>query len=134
MLLLGDAAFHTKATTGGGLMLGLEASNKISPVFQNFFNNYSPTINKTKFDFREFDKALNPINNELKLHWKLRSYYNNLSDEKIDKLFIKAKKANVEKFLEENGDMDKPSNFIGKLARNPKYWFLGKELFSFLRV
>lgn len=127
MLLLGDAGFFTKATTGGGLMLGLETSNLVSPLFNTLFSD-------KKFDFKEFDRVVAPINKELLLHWKLRSYYNNLSDDKIDKLFFKAKKANIENFLVEHGDMDRPSLFVGKLARNPKYWFLGKEVFSFLRV
>ena len=47
---------------------------------------------------------------------------------------LKLKEKNIEHFLEEHGDMDQPSKFIGKLMSNPKYWTLFGTAMKFLRT
>ena len=116
ILLVGDAAFQTKATTGGGIILGMHSALKCAEAISMHL--------KEKKPLSQYDKLNSGVSRELKTHWKIRSYLNGLSDEKLDKLFLKLKKAGVEEFLKENGDMDRPSRFIGKILRKPSMWRL----------
>jgi len=125
IFLAGDAAFQTKATTGGGIVTGLEAANSCSKTIANHLKHGSPLT--------DYEKNLAPITKELNMHWKIRSYINKLSNQKISSLFMKAKQAGIEEFLEAEGDMDKPSRFIGKLAKKPRFWFLLPQLMKILR-
>ncbi|HNV01289.1 MAG TPA: NAD(P)/FAD-dependent oxidoreductase [archaeon] len=125
-VLVGDAAFQTKATTGGGVIFGMKAGNILGEVIANMM--------KKKGNLKDYEKKLTTINKELQLHWKIRKYINSLSNEEMDKLFLKLKEKNIEHFLEEHGDMDQPSKFIGKLMSNPKYWTLFGTAMKFLRT
>ncbi|MCD6478268.1 MAG: NAD(P)/FAD-dependent oxidoreductase [Candidatus Diapherotrites archaeon] len=116
ILLVGDAAFHVKATTGGGIIFGLNAAQKCAEAITKHLKHGSK--------LSEYKNLLKPINRELKIHWRIRSYLNSLSDDKLDKLFLKLKKAGIEEFLTEHGDMDRPSMFIGKLLKKPRFWSL----------
>ncbi|MDD3159848.1 MAG: NAD(P)/FAD-dependent oxidoreductase, partial [Candidatus ainarchaeum sp.] len=121
--LVGDAAFQTKATTGGGIVFGLKAANILAENIKNAYVNKTPLNN--------YEKDLTEINRELKIHWKIRKYANSLNDEQINKLFSKLKDKGIEEFLEREGNMDEPSKFIGKLITKPSYWFLAKNIIEF---
>lgn len=123
--LVGDAAFQTKATTGGGVVFGMKAGNILGETIANMM--------KKKGNLKDYEKKLNQINKELLLHWKIRKYINSLSNEEMDKLFLKLKEKNIEHFLEEHGDMDNPTKFVGKLMSNPKYWTLFGTAIKFLK-
>lgn len=115
-LLAGEAAFHSKATTGGGIVMGLEAAEKCAETISEHLKN--------KTSLGEYKNSLKPLNKELKTHWKMRCYLNSLNDKKINKIMAKMKKAGLEEFLEEHGDMDRPSRFLGKMALKPRFWGL----------
>ncbi|MCX8189842.1 MAG: NAD(P)/FAD-dependent oxidoreductase [Candidatus Diapherotrites archaeon] len=114
ILLVGDAAFHAKATTGGGIIMGLNAAKICARAIDSNFRN-NTGLENYKF-------LLKPITKELILHWKMRSYLNKLSENTLDKLFIRAQKANLGEFLSEHGDMDWPSRFIPKMLSKPRFW------------
>ena len=116
ILLAGDAAFQAKATTGGGLILGMLAAEKCAEAVSRHLKN--------RKSLSDYNGMVSGINKELKTHWKIRSFLNQQSDEKLNKLFAKLKNAGIEEFLEEHGDMDKPSRFIGKILRKPGMWKL----------
>ncbi|HLD58296.1 MAG TPA: NAD(P)/FAD-dependent oxidoreductase [archaeon] len=115
-LLAGDAAFQTKASTGGGIIMGLKAANACAKTIVNHLKN-----NKSLSDY---NSNIAEINKELSIHWKIHSYLNGLGNRQIDELFQKAKKAGIEEFLQEYGDMDNPSRFFGKVLGRPKLWGL----------
>ena len=125
MLIVGDAAFHTKATTGGGIITGLKAADICAESVMQHMKH-----GKSLFDY---GKNLGEVNKELKMHWKIHNYLSGLSNEKMNKLFAKLQGAGIEEFLAEHGDMDVPSKFIGKMARSPKFWFMGRILMGILR-
>ena len=125
MALVGDAAFQTKSTSGGGIIFGMESGNVLAQTIAS-------ELKKTG-SIKDYEKNLKNINRELKMHWKIRNYVNSLNNEQIDKLFVKLKNKGIEEFLETNGDMDNPSKFIGKLAKSPKYWFMAKTLLGIAR-
>jgi flavin-dependent dehydrogenase len=124
--LVGDAAFQTKSTTGGGIIFGMKAGNILGEVI-------AKTLTK-QGNLRDYEKKLESINKELKLHWKIRRYANTLSNEEINDLFKKLKEKDFEKFLEEHGHMDEPSKFVGKLISNPKYWSMAGSALKFFRT
>lgn len=125
LVIVGDAAFQTKATTGGGLITGLTAANICAKSVSEHFKRNAPLKN--------YNTGLKELNKELLMHWKVHSYLKSQDNRAIDKLFLKLKKAGIEEFLSEHGDMDMPSRFLGKMAANPKYWFMLGPLMGFLR-
>ena len=114
--MLGDAAFQTKATTGGGIVTGCMAAETCAETLLNTLKNPKA--------LSEYEKNLKYLNRELHLHWKIRKYLNSLSEESMNKLVEKLKKAGVESFLEKHGNMDMPTLFVGKFLRQPKVWGL----------
>ena len=125
MVLVGDAAFQTKATSGGGVIFGMKSANVLSDSIANHIKN--------KTSLTSYEKNLTSINKELKMHWKVRQYVNSLNNDKMDKLIMKLKDKGIEDFLQMEGDMDQPSKFVGKMAMNPKYWFMAKTLIGIAR-
>ena len=125
MMLVGDAAFQTKATTGGGIIFGMKAGNILASTIADHFKHKTPLT--------DYEKRLGKINRELLMHWKIRKYANSIEGEKASELFNKLKAKGIDQFLEEHGEMDEPSAFISKLAKSPKYWFMAKTLLDILR-
>lgn len=124
ILLVGDSGFHTKADTGGGIIFGLKAANICSETISNHLKKHK--------SLAEYDKNLGALNKELLTHWKIHSFIQKTPPNKIDEFFYRAKKAGIEEFLSEHGDMDKPSSFIGKAMRTPKLWGLIPELMKII--
>lgn len=116
VLLVGDAAAQTKATSGGGIVFGLKAAEVCAETIANNLKHKKP--------LSDYGKNLRAINKELALHWKIYSYIQGLKPEQFDSLIAKAKKAGIEEFLGEHGDMDRPSLFMRKMLLKPKMWGL----------
>ncbi len=116
VLLVGDAAAQTKATSGGGLIFGLKAAEACADTIATHL--------KHKQSLASYSRNLADINKELGLHWKIYSYTQGLRPEKFDSLFAKARDAGIEKFLEDCGDMDRPGSFMRKMLLKPKMWGL----------
>ncbi|MFA5930750.1 MAG: NAD(P)/FAD-dependent oxidoreductase [archaeon] len=125
LAIVGDAAFHTKATTGGGVIFGMKAANILAETIVDNL--------KGKATMKDYEKRLEPLNNELKMHWKIRRYANSLSNQEIDDLFVKLKHKGIEEFLEKEGNMDEPSKFVGKLMSNPKFFTMLGTAMKFMR-
>jgi len=125
IMLVGDAAFHTKATTGGGILASINAGIAAAKAIDGHFKNKKP--------LKDYLNYLKPLYKELELHWKIRRYMNSFSDRDIDAMFAKMKRAGVEGFLEQHGDMDKPTLFVNKMVGNPRMWGMLPELLKFMR-
>ncbi|MFH1240261.1 MAG: NAD(P)/FAD-dependent oxidoreductase [Candidatus Diapherotrites archaeon] len=125
LMLVGDAAFQTKATTGGGIVTGLTAAEACAKTVSNHF--------KRKEPLKNYQKHLKDLNKELLIHWKMQNFLKNQNEQYMNKMFAKLKNAGIEEFLTEHGDMDKPSKFLGKMATSPRFWFLLGPLMGFLR-
>lgn len=116
VLLAGDAAGHTKATTGGGIIFGLRAAEICAESIANNLKHKRPLT--------DYNRNLQDVNKELSMHWKIYSYIQNIQPGRFDALFSKAKNAGLEGFLEEHGNMDRPSLFMKKMLFKPKMWGL----------
>ncbi len=126
LMLIGDSAFQTKATTGGGILSGIHCAELAAETIHEHYKDKAPLEN--------YEKKCSEINKELELHWKLRKYMNSLNEEKMDKLFQKMNKSKMSEFLNEHGDMDKPSKFIGKIMLKPAMWRMFPDALKFLRA
>jgi geranylgeranyl reductase family protein len=126
MAIVGDAAFQTKATTGGGILSGIEAANYLGDALI--------ANKKGGKKISDYEKMVRGLNRELEMHYKIRSYLNSMDKFKMDFMFEKLKKAGIEEFLSKEGDMDKPSRFLGKAIARPKMWGLLPELLSWTRA
>jgi len=116
VLLAGDAAGHTKATTGGGLVFGLKAGAICAETIANNL--------KHGHELSRYSRNLQEVNKELALHWKIHSYIQGLHPKKLDSIVRKAKDSSIEEFLQEHGNMDRPSQFMRKMLFKPKMWGL----------
>ena len=124
ILLVGDAAHQTKATTGGGIILGMLAGNIAGDSVHRFFKDKEPLEN--------YEKSLAELNHELTMHWKMRQFMNNKSEGQIDDLIKRMNKAKAGEFLSNYGDMDKPSKFLGKAMATPSLWRMFPEAVKFM--
>lgn len=124
LVLIGDAAFQTKATTGGGVIFGMKSANILSQTIAD-------TLNK-KTTLNNYEKRMEELNKELKFHFKIRRYANSLTPKETDELFIKLKNKGIEEFLAKEGNMDEPTKFVGKILTNPKYFLMLGTAMKFL--
>lgn len=124
LVLVGDSAFQTKATTGGGVIFGIKSANILAQTIAD-------TLNK-KTSLNTYEKRMEELNKELKFHWKIRKYANSLTLKETDELFEKLKKKGIEEFLTKEGNMDEPTKFVGKLLSNPRYFTMLGTAIKFL--
>jgi digeranylgeranylglycerophospholipid reductase len=118
--LVGDAAFHAKATSGGGIVFGMQAARVLADSIAEHLRGGSPLA---------YERRLGPLARELRLHWAMRRFFNLLSPDQTDRLLATLKRRGIEAFLEEEGDMDRPSTFLPKLLLRPDLWLpLGGSL------
>ncbi len=123
MVLLGDAAYQTKATTGGGIIMNCKSADILAGVLHEHITQ------GTSLD--EYPKRMEPLFKELEMHYKIHQYQSKMTDEQLDKFFLKIKDAGAEQFLSKEGDMDEPTRFIGKIMANPRMISLLPEAISF---
>lgn len=101
-ILVGDAAGHVKATTGGGIVLGgLAAKLSVYPDYER--------------RWRE------QIGRELQMHLLMRRFLNRLSPAGMDR-FIRLFEGR-QHILESQGDMDMLSDNLIALFKNPSFTF-----------
>ncbi|MBW2965614.1 NAD(P)/FAD-dependent oxidoreductase, partial [Candidatus Woesearchaeota archaeon] len=87
IFLVGDAAGHVKATTGGGLVPGLKAAKILADCIVN---------NK------DYKKELKQLERELWIHLKIRQVLNNFSDKDYDKLIDLVSKDKIKEIFKKH--------------------------------
>lgn len=111
--LLGDRAGHVKATTGGGLVMGLKSAKILSES-----NDYVKEWNRK-------------VGKELNIHRRIRVILNELTDKELDELLKIIKEIKPE--LEKHGDMDFPSAFLLKMLKPRALLFLARKFPALLK-
>lgn len=121
--LIGDAAGHTKSTTGGGLITGFASVELLVKALslgiskkdlqKNYYNPWSKTVGK-----------------ELWLHYRIRKFLNKLNDEGYDNLINLMPE--IKHTLENHGDMDYPTKFFKQILLNWKVIKFG--LLNFTKI
>lgn len=123
LILLGDSAYMTKSTTGGGITMNCKAADILSGVIDDHLNK--------NVSLDAYHERMKPIFNELKLHWKIHQFQIGINDSEMNRFFLKLKDVGMEEFLSKEGDMDEPTQFIGKLSQNPRMISLLPEAIKF---
>ena len=98
--------------TGGGIIFASMAGKAAAETIYEHIAYNKPLSN--------YNRKTEPICKELELHWKIHNYFTGQTDSQINSLFGKLKKARVEQFLSDHGNMDFPSSFVPKLLSNPR--------------
>ncbi len=112
--LVGDSAGQTKATTGGGVALGLEAADYLVKAIEN----------QKLVEYRNrYEENLKPI---LKDHLEIRRFLNSVNKEK---LISKLNKHGMKEVIEEYGEMERTDELkkevMKKALKKPALWLLG---------
>ncbi len=98
VLLVGDAAGITKATTGGGVIIGSNCA-RFAGIHCN-----SPWRYELEWKMR--------FGLDLKIHRMVHDYIANKRDSELQALGRKIKQMELDKFLSNNGHMDRPTKMI----------------------
>ncbi|MFO8015573.1 MAG: NAD(P)/FAD-dependent oxidoreductase [Candidatus Woesearchaeota archaeon] len=98
--LVGDAALQVKATSGGGVVNGLLAAEKLAGVIA---------------EGGDYERRLGGLRRSLWLHSIIRNKLNIMGDERKEKLLEELNSGSVKKVLKEKGDMDFPGRFLFRL-------------------
>ncbi len=111
MILIGDSAGFVKATSGGGVYMGLKSSINAANATLNYFNDKS-------YNLKSYEKANAKLLRELKLDLKIHNAYSSFSDSEFRDIFnILSRKENIE-IIEKYGDIDYPSKVAFALLKH----------------
>ncbi|MFX0020748.1 MAG: FAD-dependent monooxygenase [Candidatus Hermodarchaeota archaeon] len=117
ILLLGDSACQVKATTGGGIILLLISAKYAANCIIKCFKN---DIFSKKYIRKHYGKpCASIVGKELKIHYIIRSFLENLTDKDFKNLFKIIKTTKIEHLISFYGDMDFPRTIVLKLLKNP---------------
>jgi len=116
ILLLGDSACQVKATTGGGIIMLLNAAKYAARCILKSFNNKNFS---KKFIRKHYQTPCEPfLGRELKIHFLIRLIFQNCSNQDIEELFNIIGNSNIKEKISLYGDMDFPKKLIVKLLSN----------------
>ncbi len=101
LAIVGDAASQVKATTGGGIVFGLKAANKLGLAL-------------SKQNLRLYD--VSDLNKELSLHYLISKKWFKKPLEQKQELFKEIKKRGINKRMGDVGKMDKASSIFKAIS------------------
>ncbi|MEM0149629.1 MAG: NAD(P)/FAD-dependent oxidoreductase [Candidatus Micrarchaeaceae archaeon] len=108
VLLVGDAAGQTKATTGGGIVFGSGCATIAADSIIKYIKRGDP--------LRGYERSWRKkYGFEIMLHKKIHSLYSSPNPARMDTILRIVKKLGGEKFLGSYGDMDRPSIMLKRL-------------------
>jgi geranylgeranyl reductase family protein len=102
--LVGDAASHVKATTGGGVVMGGLAAKALAKAIHENIN---------------YGLTLMEISKELNNHLLIRNVINKFGDDQYEHMIEFLNKPDVKKLIEEQGDMDLIAPIMQGIMKNP---------------
>ncbi len=102
--LVGDAAGHVKATTGGGVIMGGLAAKALARAIHRGL---------------DYEPAVSGITGELKTHLVVRRVINRFGDEQYEHMVEFLNKSDIRGVIEEKGDMDLIGPVLKGVMSNP---------------
>ena len=107
MLLVGDSACQVKATSGGGIVMGLTAAEHASNVLSKRLSENS------KEGLQEYNRLWQgDIGKEVRRDWAMHSYYSRMDDSRLEKAFSLLSREDVVQIINNLGDIDYPSRLV----------------------
>jgi len=116
LLVVGDAASQVKPTTGGGVVFGLLCSKIAGEVASEALKEND--LSEASLS-RYQNRCRDLIGSELAMMRRVRRLLNRLSDEKVDKAIELCRRLEVNRLLEESGDMDYQGQSLMRILRHP---------------
>lgn len=118
VMLVGDAASQTKASTGGGVITGgiaaqIAAKASVKTLEQEEFSKES-----LKREYEE--KWKKELGFELEVHSILRQLFDSMTDEQLDELFDIAIQENIPRLMTKYQDTDRPSEFVKEVLKKER--------------
>ncbi|MDG6219886.1 MAG: NAD(P)/FAD-dependent oxidoreductase [Candidatus Thermoplasmatota archaeon] len=111
MLVAGDAACQVKATSGGGVVMGLKCAKHGADAFKI-------ALEKDLKSLGGYDKAwLGDVGKELRRDWALHRYYSSMGDEKLSWAFNILGDERIVSRINGLGDIDYPSKLVLPLLK-----------------
>jgi geranylgeranyl reductase family protein len=105
--LVGDAAGQVKATTGGGIYMGMKSAEILADAIE-------------RKDLNIYEKRFrNEIYPDLKKAVAINNILSSMTDKEMDKFWDTLGKKNMVKLMQEYGDMDKPTLLLKGFLKNP---------------
>jgi len=116
LLIVGDAASHVKATTGGGVIFGMLGSKIAGEVAQEAItnNDYSASL-LSRYQSRWKEE----IGLDLWVMRHLRRFLDRLSDRNLDKIISLCSRLEVDRVLEKGGDLDFQGKSLIRMIQHP---------------
>lgn len=128
-VVVGDAAGHVKATTGGGVILGGQAARIAGETVADALEEEDPAA---EFLARYERRWKEELGSEFLMMWMAQKILTSLSDKGLDRLISGAKDMNLQDVIEREGDMDRQASVIRSLLLNPRMLLLGLDVIRFL--
>ncbi len=128
-VVVGDAAGHVKATTGGGVILGGQAAKIAGETVAESLENGD---HSGKFLARYEALWREELGSEFLTMWLAQKTLTSLSDKGLDRLVVGARNMHLENIIGKKGDMDRQARVIRSLLREPRMLLLGFDVIRFL--
>jgi len=125
LLLVGDAACHVKASTGGGIVMSAIAARHAARAILLAFkqHDFSAGFFQKKYE----NRVRKQLGVTLKIHLAIHEGIKHLTNKDYDFLFDLATRPAIQRALARIADMDFPVPFIIRLLGYPAfYWWLAK--------
>jgi len=105
MLLAGDAACQVKATSGGGIVMGLKGAAHASAAITEALESETGLVS--------YDRAWHrDMGHELRRDWTLHSCYSSLDDRRLSRVFKTLSSTRAIDTINRTGDIDYPSRLV----------------------
>ncbi len=105
--LVGDAAGQVKATSGGGVYIGMASAKILSDAIkENNLERYQ----------KDWEEKIKP---ELNSALMIRNVLDRISDIELEKIFEILDQNEIKDIIIKYGDMDKPQDLLKKIVKNP---------------
>lgn len=112
-ILLGDAASQVKPTTGGGLIIGFKCANMAADVVSKALDEGDMKL------LQDYPKNyMGEYKKELRMQLEVQKIFGAMTDEELDRMFMKLKKGGAESMISEYGDMDTQSTLIKEMLKS----------------
>ena len=112
-LLLGDAASQVKPTTGGGLIMGFKCARIAAAATSNALHEGDIGL------LRNYERSyMKEYKNELRIQIEVKKIFESMSNEELDKMFLKLEQGGAEAMISKYGDMDTQSPLIKQMLKS----------------
>jgi len=126
LLIAGDAAGQVKATSGGGIYMGLRAAIHAISVVKEALELEDISASRLK---KYQDRWMADIGRELSTAYRIHRIYSSFTDRELNRIFSMLSSPGVIETIEKYGDIDYPSKLVLPLLKaEPRLMKFGGKL------